>query len=111
MLGNKLENDGVKDFKGNKEITGHKIYIKNAECSWGGAGRTAEITINYEQGLINTHEEVFQLAVNLGLVDRPNNRTYVLDGKNYSSKAEFLEALKDEATAKKILERIYSKDA
>jgi hypothetical protein len=110
ILGNKLENDGVKDFKGNKEITGHKIYIKNAECSWGGAGRTAEITIDYEKGLINTHEEVFQLAVNLGLVDRPNNRTYVLDGKTYTSKADFLEALRDEATAKKVLERVYNRD-
>jgi RecA/RadA recombinase len=33
ILGNALEKDDVKDFRGNKEITGHKIYVKMAENS------------------------------------------------------------------------------
>lgn len=95
LLGNKLENTDIKDFRGNKEITGHKIYVKMAENSLGVAGRSGEFTVDYEKGLINVHEEIFQLSVNNGIVERPNNRTYVFDGKNYTSKAEFLNAIKD----------------
>lgn len=112
LTGQSFENEGVKDFKGNKEITGHKIYVKNAECSWGGAGRTAEITIDYDKGLINVHEEIFQLSVNLNLVERPNNRTYIFDGVKYNSKQEFLDAIKnDEQVAQKILKAIHGKEA
>jgi len=108
ILGNVLENEEIKDFRGNKEITGHKIYVKMAENSLGVAGRSGEFTIDYERGLINIHEEIFQLSINLGVVERPNNRTYVFDGKNYTSKAEFVNALKDnvelqEAVMKKVM--------
>jgi RecA/RadA recombinase len=110
VLGNKFEDNEIKDFRGNKEITGHKIYVKMSESSVGVAGRTGEFTLSYKDGLVNTNEEIFELAKNLNIVDRPNNRTYVLDGKTYTSKADFLEALRDEATAKKVLERVYNRD-
>lgn len=103
LQGNKLENDDIKDFRGNKEITGHKIYVKMAENSLGVAGRSGEFTIDYEKGLINVHEEIFLLAINNGIVDRPNNRTYVFNGKNYSSKGDFLTAIKDSDELQKSL--------
>lgn len=95
LLGKELVNDQIKDFRNNKEITGHKIYVKMAENSLGVAGRSGEFTIDYNKGLINVHEEVFRLAINTGAVERPNNRTYIFEGVSYSSKAEFLNALKD----------------
>lgn len=95
ILGNALADESVKDFRDNKEITGHKIYVKMAENSLGVAGRTGEFTIDYEKGIINTHEEVFILGINTGVIERPNNRTYVYDGKNYTSKAEMVNAIKD----------------
>lgn len=110
VLGNKFEDDGAKDFRGNKEVTGHKIYAKMSESSVGVAGRSGEFTLSYKEGLVNTYEEVFEMAKNLGLVERPNNRTYVMDGVQYSSKAEFAEALKDEKIAKKILDQVYARD-
>jgi RecA/RadA recombinase len=107
ILGNKLENDAVKDFRGNKEITGHKIYVKMAENSLGVAGRSGEFTIDYTKGLINVHEEVFCLAVNNNLVERPNNRTYIFDGASFSSKADFVNAIKDnEELQAKLLQKI-----
>lgn len=107
ILGNVLEKDDVKDFRGNKEITGHKIYVKMAENSLGVAGRSGEFTIDYEKGLINVHEEVFMLGINTGAVERPNNRTYVFDGQNYTSKADFVNALKDnEQLQAKVMEKV-----
>jgi hypothetical protein len=111
ILGNALVDDSVKDFKDNKEITGHKIYVKMEENSLGVAGRTGEFTISYEEGLINTHEEVFLLGINTGVVERPNNRTYVFDGKSYSSKADFVNAIKDDRSLyDSILQKVISRD-
>jgi RecA/RadA recombinase len=110
-LGNALEDDSVKDFRGNKERVGHKIYVRMDDSSVGVAGRSGEFTLSYKEGLINTHEEVFLLAKNLGLVEQPNNRTYVFGGTKYNSKQEFLTALKDnESISKQIIDLAYSRD-
>lgn len=95
LLGEKFEAD-VKDFRDNKEKTAHKIYVRMEDSSLGkGTGRSGEFTLSYEKGLINTHEEIFLLATNLKLVERPNNRTYIYDNIKYSSKEEFLIAIRD----------------
>lgn len=90
LLGNELTNSDIKDFKGNKEQTGHKIYATMDDSSLGTKGRSAEFTLDYSKGLINMHEEVALLGINTGVIERPNNRTYVFDGKNFSSKADFI---------------------
>jgi hypothetical protein len=100
----KIENQEVKDFRDNKEQIGHKIYVKMADTSLGnGMGRSGEFTLEYSKGLINVHEEIAQLSINLGVVERPNNRTYIFDGKSYTSKAEFLTAIKDNSELQKAL--------
>jgi RecA/RadA recombinase len=72
---NKVDLDGNpyidkdhKDLQGNPEITGHQIEIKMEESSLGIAGRAAIITLDLNKGIINTHEEVFHLAKNLGII-------------------------------------------
>lgn len=108
-LGNKLEAD-TKDFKGKAERTGHKIYVEMTESSRGVAGRAGQFTFDYNKGIVNVEEEIFELAKNMGLVERPNNRTYILDGKSFSSKEEFLTEIKDNPKVQKaLLEKIYNK--
>lgn len=108
-LGNKLESE-VKDFKGKNERTGHKIYIEMTENSRGVAGRSGQITFDYEKGIVNIEEEIFELAKNLNLVQRPNNRTYSLNGVNFNSKEEFIVAIRDnEDVRNQLLKGIYKK--
>jgi hypothetical protein len=107
-LGNALESE-LKDFKGKNEKTGHKIYVEMTESSRGVAGRSGQITFDYNRGIVNTEEEIFELAKNLNLVERPNNRTYVFDGKNYSSKEDFLTSISEPEVKSKLLEAIYKK--
>jgi RecA/RadA recombinase len=110
-LGNALEDDSVKDFRGNKERVGHKIYVRMDDSSVGVAGRSGEFTLSYKEGLINTHEEVFLMAKNLGLVEQPNNRTYIFGGNSYSSKKDFLTALRDNSEMQKqVIDLAYLKD-
>lgn len=107
-LGNDLVNDN-KDFKGKNERTAHKIYVEMTESSRGVAGRTGQFTFDYNKGIINIEEEIFELAKNMNLVQRPNTRTYVLDGVSFNSKEEFITAIRDRAEVRDhLLKRIYS---
>jgi len=108
-LGNKLENE-AKDFKGKNERTGHKIYVEMTESSRGVAGRSGQFTFDYNKGIVNIEDEIFELAKNLNLVERPNNRTYALNGVSFSSKEEFIVSIReDEAVRNQLLKQIYSK--
>ena len=108
-MGNELVSEN-KDFKGKNERTGHKIYIEMSESSRGVAGRSGQITFDYNKGIVNIEEEIFEMAKNLNLVERPNNRTYVLNGTNYTSKEDFLVSIRDdESVRNQLLKSIYSK--
>jgi len=107
----KIENENVKDFRGKKEILGHKIKVKMEDSSVGIQGRSGEFTLSYKQGLINVGEEIATLAKSLKLVEMPNNRTYVVGDKKYTSKADFTKALEEDTElAQSLLEQIYARD-
>ena len=109
-LGNNLEIADQKDFKGKAEKTGHKIYVEMTENSRGRAGRSGQFTFDYERGIVNIEEEIFELGKTLKLIDRPNNRTYVYGGTNYNSKEEMLTAIKDDKDLRdQLVTQIYSK--
>lgn len=107
----KIENDEVKDFRGKKEIAGHKIYVKMADSSVGIQGRSGQFTLDYKKGLVNVGEEIATLAKSLNLVEMPNNRTYIVGDKKYTSKADFTAALEqDQELAQHLLKQIYARD-
>ena len=105
------DKEGGSDFRGKKELTGHKIFVKMAESSVGVAGRSGAFTLDYNKGLINIGEEIATLAKKYELVEMPNNRTYIVGEKKYTSKAQFNEALEnDPELAQEILKKVYAKD-
>lgn len=107
----KIENDEVKDFKGKKELMGHKIFVKMNDSSVGISGRTGQFTLNFKQGLVNTEEEVFELAKNLNLVERPNNRTYIVNDVKFNSKDEFIAAIREnEELRNDLIQKAYVRD-
>lgn len=108
--GSKIEDDSVKDFRGKKEIKGHKIYVKMAESSVGVAGRSGQFTLAYEKGLVGVGEEIATLAKAMSLVEMPNNRTYIVGDKKYTSKADFNAALEqDLELQQELLKKVYEK--
>lgn len=107
----KIEDDTVKDFRGKKQQVGHKIFVKMAESSVGVHGRSGQFTLSYDEGLINTEEEIAVLAKSMNLVEMPNNRTYIVGDKKYTSKADFFKGLQEDTElANELLEKIYSKE-
>jgi hypothetical protein len=111
IAGNKFENDAVKDARGNKDQTGHKIYFKMEQSSLGTAGRAGVLTIDYKEGIINVHEEIFDLGKNTGIIKNLNAGSYELYGEKIRGKAEVAARIKDNPeTAAKILADIQALD-
>jgi hypothetical protein len=107
LEGNKFEDDTVKDLRGNKEITGHKIVVKMDQSSIGTPGRAAMITLDYTKGIVNQHEEIFLLGYNTGVIKRESTSTYTYKDKKVVGKSNFAQAIKDDQElAKAILEDI-----
>lgn len=97
MLGNAFVNDDVEDAKKKGEQTAHKIQCTVMDSSLGPKKRASEFTFHYTKGIINTHEEIFQMGINYGVIGRPNNRTYVYGDKQWGSKEAMLLAIRDDS--------------
>lgn len=97
-LGNEFLNSekkaGMDDKK--KEKSGFKIYFEMTKSSASIDGRSGQITWDYLNGLINTHEEVFTLGINLGIIQRPTPRTYTYRDQKWGSFEDTLNAIRDD---------------
>lgn len=112
IAGNKFEDESVKDARGNKDQTGHKIYFKMEQSSLGTAGRSGVLTVDYKKGIINTEEEIFELGKNTGVIENVGAGSYVLYGEKIRGKAEVATRIKnDPELASRILEDVRKKDA
>lgn len=110
LLGNKFEDDTFTDLMDNGDRTGHKIRVIMKDSSMGPKGRVGVFTLDYKRGIVNTHEEVFLLGVNRGVIERPNNVMFAYKGKQWRGKEAMLEALKDPVLAKQILTELKERD-
>lgn len=111
LLGNKLENENLSDAMENAERTGHKIRVAMKDSSMGPKGRVGVFTLDYHRGIINVHEEVFLLGVNRGVIQRPNNMTYMFGEKKWNGKQAMLDALKDDGSLREaVLKQVRMQD-
>lgn len=112
MAGNEMVDDELKDLRDKGDQTGHKITVKMKENSCGPKGRTGEMTLDYKRGIVHQHEEIFLLSRNRGVLERPNNMTYVFGDRKFVGVQNILTALKDEPElAKAILFEVYKRDS
>ena len=108
--GNEFTDETKKDARGNKDQTGHKIYFKMEQSSLGTGGRSGVLTIDYSKGIINSHEEIFSLGKNTGVITL-TGQTYGFKNTNIRGQANFANAIKDDATlAQAILEEVRKLD-
>lgn len=98
-----FEDSSKKDLTDSADQTGHKVKVWMQKSSFGGAGRSAEFTLDYKRGIINQHEEVFVLGTKWGIIERPNARTYIVNGKSFGSKADCLKGLENSVDLQKFV--------
>lgn len=58
---------------GSKQQIGHKVTVKFKKNRVGAPYRTAQFTLNYDRGIVDTGNEVFELAKSLGVIYHPVN--------------------------------------
>lgn len=95
LAGEELIDKSVTDFMNKGERTGHKIRVHMVDSSVGPKRRVGEYTFDYDNGIINIHEEIFLLGVNRGVIERPNNVTYSYGGQSWRGRVAMLEAIRD----------------
>jgi archaellum biogenesis ATPase FlaH len=111
LAGEDMTDTAVLDFMDKAQRTGHKIRFKVEQSSFGNDGRTAEFTLDYNQGIINQYEEIFTMAVNYGIIERPNNVTYKIGETSYRGLVACLTAIRDDfGLQKKLLDAVLAKD-
>ena len=111
LAGEEFTNPEVKDFMDKASKTGHKIRFRVDGNSIGPAGRTAEFTLSYTKGIVNQYEEIFTLAKQYNVIERPNNVTYKYGEQQWRGVKAMLEALRDDpALAEEVLSQVYQKD-
>lgn len=100
------------DARGNTLTTGHKIFIKCDASSIGPAGRSGVFTMDTNKGIVNTHEEVFWLGKNTGVLKtESNNRVYLFGDQKWVGKKECALAIRDnKELADAILEEVRKLD-
>lgn len=109
--GKTFEDEGSKDARDNKFLTGHKIYIKCEQSSIGPQGRSGVFTMDYEKGIVNQHEEIFFMAKNVGII-KLEGRTYTFGDQKWVGKKECALAIRDNPKlAKEILDQVKQLDA
>lgn len=112
LAGEEFVDKEILDFMDHAQKTGHKIRFKVEENSAGPSGRTAEFTLDYNKGIINQYEEIFTLAVNYKIIQRPTNVTYTYNDKSWRGIVACLTGIRDdEALQKELLAKVFTKDS
>lgn len=78
------------------EQIGHRVRVKIEKNRVGPPSRVAEFDIEYRRGIVNQHVEIGLLAINTGIVQRPNNRTYIFGESKWSSKEEYYKSIAED---------------
>jgi len=74
----KIENkaSAIRDgstITGSEQQIGHKVRVKVKKNRTAAPAKVAEFTLNYEQGIVNIDQEIFELGVSLGVIKHPLN--------------------------------------
>ncbi len=79
---------------GEKNQIGHKIRAKVQKNKKAPPFRVAEFKIKYVEGIVDKEEEIRDIAARYGVISRPNNKTWELDGIKYNGKDAMAEYIK-----------------
>ncbi|KKN17599.1 hypothetical protein LCGC14_0964320 [marine sediment metagenome] len=88
------------------EQVGHHIRAKVQKNKKAPPFREAKFSIKYLEGVVDRNIEIRDIGARYGVIDRPNNKVWELDGVKYNSKDAMAEALKDEELQLSVFERV-----
>ena len=96
----KILDDQTKLLNDQFRQVGHRVRFKILKNRTAGADQMGEFDIHYQKGIINAHIEICELAWRVGVVERPNNRSYSYKHHKWTSKQAYLDGLRDDLSVK-----------
>jgi recombination protein RecA len=72
---------------------GHPLRAKIEKSKFGSWPRQCEFKVDFTRGIIDTHEEIAQLALDYGVVEKPNAMSYQYGETKWVGIAKFNDAL------------------
>lgn len=88
------------------ETVGHHVRARIDKNKKAPPWRVAEVAIDFTKGIANKNVEVRELGVKYGVILKPNNKTYELDGVKYNGKDAIAAVLSDETLQASVMERV-----
>jgi recombination protein RecA len=88
------KDDRILDEKENK--VGHPIKATIEKSKFGPWPRSCEFKVNFGIGVIDKHEEIAQLALDYGVVNKPTTVTHEYGDRKWVGFPKFCEAIKDD---------------
>ncbi len=79
----------------NDELLGRKIGVKIAKNRFAPPHKKGEYFAKFDEGVIEREQELLDSGSITGIIQRPNNRTYIIGDEKLSSKADALSYIKD----------------
>lgn len=98
------KNSTIEDDTG--ERIGHHVRVRVDKNKLAPPFRVAELAITYNSGVVEHNIELRDLGAKYGVIERPNNKTWILDDVKYNGKDAIAEALLDGDLQQSVLERI-----
>lgn len=102
LAGEEFTDPAIVDFMGKDQRMGHKVRLRVEDSSFPYGGRTAEFTLDFDNGIVNQYEEIYTLAKNHGLINC-TGAWYNVEGEKYNGLVKCLEALRDNSELQKTL--------
>ena len=102
-LGRDFIDTSHKDLTDSADETGHKIKVWMQKSSVGPANRQGAFTVDYKNGIINQHEEVFNLGVKWGIIGHPTMTTYTINEEKFVGKPACLAALEKKPDLQRLI--------
>jgi len=84
----------IKNEAGDK--IGHTVRAKIQKNKVGAPFRQAEYKVEYEKGIVKQDVELFELSVKYGLIERPNNQSYIVNGEKIRGRDAAVKAFSEE---------------
>lgn len=81
----------------NEEKIGHPIRAKIEKSKFGPWPKQCEFKVNFSSGIVDTHEEIANLAIKYGIVSKPNNVSHQFGDKTFRGFDNFCKALLTDA--------------
>ena len=89
-----------------EERIGHHVRVRIDKNKLAPPYRVAEIALTYTGGIVDKNIEIRDLAAKYGIIERPNNKTWMFNGEKYNGQDAMSAALVDEKIQEDLLVKV-----